>query len=137
MHAPKCVLIVDDEPNIRLMLRTALQSTGYRVLEAADGLAALSLLRRTRCDLVLLDLRMPKVDGLWALYRLRERGDTTPVVVLTAHGSIPDAVTAMRLGAIDFLTKPMTPDELRAVVSAALRRTEDRPAPSAAVGTKR
>jgi DNA-binding response OmpR family regulator len=126
MNAPKCVLIVDDEPNVRLMLRTALQTAGYRVLEAADGLEALSLLRQTRCDLILLDLRMPNVDGLSALYRLRERDDTTPVVVLTAHGSIPDVVTAMRLGAIDFLTKPMTPVELRAAVSAAIRSTAGR-----------
>jgi DNA-binding response OmpR family regulator len=136
MHTPKCVLIVDDEPNVRLVLRTTLQSTGYRVLEAPDGLAALLQLRKTRCDLILLDLRMPEVDGLWALYRLRERGDTTPVLVLTAHGSIPDAVTAMKLGAIDFLTKPITPDKLREAVSAALRRTEYRPAP-AAVAAKR
>jgi DNA-binding response OmpR family regulator len=124
MHAPKCVLIVDDEPNVRLVLRTTLQSAGYRILEAPNGLAALSQLRETHCDLILLDLRMPEVDGLWALYRLRERGDTRPVVVLTAHGSIPDAVTATKLGATDFLTKPVTPDKLRAVVSVALGRTE-------------
>jgi DNA-binding response OmpR family regulator len=131
MNAPKNVLIVDDEPNVRLMLRTALESAGYSVIEAADGLAALSHLRRTGCDLILLDLRMPVVDGLWALYRLRERGDTTPVVVLTAHGSIPDTVTAMTLGAINVLTKPMTPDELRAAVSAAFRCTDERWGPSA------
>jgi DNA-binding response OmpR family regulator len=131
MHPPKCVLIVDDEPNVRLMLRTALESSGYRVVEAVDGLAALAQLRTSVCDLVLLDLRMPKVDGMATLYRLRERGDATPVVMLTAHGSIPDAVTAMKLGAIDFLTKPITPNALRAVVSEVIRRNEDRPAPAA------
>ena len=128
MNASKCVLIVDDEPNVRLMLRTTLETAGYRVLEAADGLAALAQLRQTSCDLILMDLRMPEVDGMWALYRLRERGDTTPVVVLTAHGSIPDAVTAMKLGACDFLAKPVTPDALRAVVAAVIRNaTNNRP----------
>jgi DNA-binding response OmpR family regulator len=126
MCPPKCVLIVDDEPNVRLMLRTTLESTGYRVAEAADGLAALTQLREAAFDLVLLDLRMPNVDGISTLYRLRERGDATPVVMLTAHGSVPDAVTAMKLGAIDFLAKPVTPKDLRIVVSEVIRRNEDR-----------
>ena len=132
MHEPKCVLIVDDEPNVRLMLRTALESSGYRVVEAADGLAALARLQAGAFDLVLLDLRMPKLDGMQTLARLRERGDATPIVMLTAHGSIPDAVAAMRLGAIDFLTKPITPGDLRAAVSDVIRRHESRPASSAA-----
>jgi len=129
MHDPKCVLIVDDEPNVRLMLRTALESAGYRVLEAADGLSALARLQDGACDLAVLDLRMPKLDGMETLARLRERGDTTPVVMLTAHGSIPDAVAAMRLGAIDFLTKPITPSELRAVVAEVISRNQPPPAP--------
>jgi DNA-binding response OmpR family regulator len=129
MHDPKCVLIVDDEPNVRLMLRTALESAGYRVLEAADGLGALARLRDGTCDLVVLDLRMPKLDGMETLARLREQGNATPVVMLTAHGSIPDAVAAMRLGAIDFLTKPITPGELRAVVSEVINRNQPSPPP--------
>jgi DNA-binding response OmpR family regulator len=128
MHDPQCVLIVDDEPNVRLMLRTALESAGYRVLEAADGLAALAQLRAGSCDLVLLDLRMPKLDGMETLARLRQHGDATPVVMLTAHGSIPDAVAAMKLGAIDFLTKPITPAALRSVVSDVIKRNAERPA---------
>jgi DNA-binding response OmpR family regulator len=130
----ECILIVDDEPNVRLMLRTALESVGYRVVEAADGLGALARLEGSGCDLVLLDLRMPKLDGMQTLARLRERGDLTPVVMLTAHGSIPDAVAAMRLGAIDFLAKPITPVELRTVVADVLRRhrAEPPPAPVAA-----
>jgi DNA-binding response OmpR family regulator len=131
MPDPKCVLIVDDEPNVRLMLRTTLESAGYRVLEAADGLGALSRLQDGTCDLILLDLRMPKLDGMGTLSRLRERGNLTPVVMLTAHGSIPDAVAAMRLGAIDFLTKPITPGELRTVVAEVIRRNEARPTPTA------
>jgi DNA-binding response OmpR family regulator len=121
----QCVLIVDDERNVRLMLRTALESSGYRVLEAADGLSALAQLGASRCGLVLLDLRMPKLDGMGTLARLRERGDATPVVMLTAHGSIPDAVAAMKLGAIDFLTKPITPAKLRAVVAEVIERNRD------------
>jgi DNA-binding response OmpR family regulator len=128
------ILIVDDEPNVRLMLRTALESSGYRVLEAVDGLDALAQLERSPCDLVLLDLRMPKLDGMGTLARLRERGHATPVVMLTAHGSIPDAVAAMRLGAIDFLTKPITPGELRAVVGDVIERNRDRAPASPGLG---
>lgn len=130
MQAAQCILIVDDEPNVRLMLRTTLESAGYRVLEAADGLGALAGARDDACDLILLDLRMPKLDGMETLTRLRADRVRTPVVMLTAHGSIPDAVAAMKLGAIDFLTKPLTPSKLRAVVSEVLRRHEERPTAS-------
>jgi DNA-binding response OmpR family regulator len=129
MHPHQCILIVDDEPNVRLVLRTALESAGYRVLEAADGHGALAQAREGACNLILMDLRMPKLDGMETLAQLRRQGDATPVVILTAHGSIPDAVAAMKLGAIDFLTKPITPGELRAVVSEVLRRNDDRPPP--------
>lgn len=130
MQPHECVLIVDDEPNVRLMMRTALESSGYRVVEAADGQAALSQLFSEPCDLILLDLRMPRVDGMATLEKLRERGSSTPVVMLTAHGSIPDAVAAMKLGAIDFLTKPITPSELRTVVAEVIRRHHEPPAPA-------
>ncbi len=116
------ILIVDDEPNVRLMLRTALESSGYRVSEAADGQGALEQLERGPFHLMILDLRMPRLDGMATLARLRERGDATPVVMLTAHGSIPDAVAAMKLGAIDFLTKPITPARLRTVVAEVIQR---------------
>jgi len=124
MAPKKCVLIVDDEPNVRLMLRTALESVGYDVIEAEDGHAALERLRRisSGCDLILLDLKMPKMDGMELLSRLRADGNVLPVVILTAHGSIPEVVTAMKLGAIDFLTKPVTPDALRRVVAEVIER---------------
>src|SRR5277367_375593 len=124
MDPKKRVLIVDDEPNVRLMLETALASVGYEVIEAADGHAALELLRGPdfRCDLVLLDLLMPRIDGMELLRRLRALGNVVPVVILTAHGSIPEAVEAMKLGAIDFLTKPTTPDALRRVVADVIAR---------------
>jgi DNA-binding NtrC family response regulator len=134
MDPKKRVLIVDDEPNVRLMLQTALASVGYEVIEAADGLAALELLRRPdfRCDLVLLDLLMPRMDGMELLRRLRALGNIVPVVILTAHGSIPEAVEAMKLGAIDFLTKPTTPDALRGVVAEVIDRHATVPAQSGA-----
>ena len=99
---------------MRLVLRTALASVGYEVVEAEDGQTALEqlTLRRTSFDLVLLDLQMPRMDGMELLRRLRDAGDVVPVVILTAHGSIPEAVAAMKLGAIDFLTKPITPEAL-------------------------
>ncbi len=116
------ILLVDDEPNLRLMLRTVLESAGYSVVEAEDGEAALARLRESPIDLILLDLEMPKTDGMATLRSLRDAGDETPVVIITAHGSIPDAVVAMRLGAIDFLSKPLTPEALRRTVVEVLAR---------------
>lgn len=111
------IMIVDDEPNVRLMIRTSLESVSYRVVEAEDGEQALDRLRKSRVDLILLDLRMPLLDGMETLRHLREIGDKTPVVMVTAHGSIADAVAAVKVGAIDFLAKPITPEALRAVVA--------------------
>jgi DNA-binding NtrC family response regulator len=124
MGQPKRILIVDDEPNVRLMLRTALESVGHAVIEAGDGKAALDHLRDSAaaCDLVVLDLLMPRMDGMELLMRLRAEKITVPVVILTAHGSIPEAVEAMKLGAIDFLTKPITPEALRRVAAEVIER---------------
>ncbi len=124
MDAPKRILIVDDEPNVRLVFRTALESTGFQVTEAADGDAALVQLRKVPIDLILLDLKMPVMDGMETLEQLRLAGDQTPVVVVTAHGSVPDAVAAMKLGAVDFLPKPVSPVSLRAVVARACARSD-------------
>ena len=122
------ILIVDDEPNVRLVFRTALESVGYAVAEADDGQSAVDRRGQGRAALILLDLQMPGVDGMETLRRLRAAGDDTPVVIVTAHGSIPDAVAAMRLGAIDFLSKPLTPEALRAVVAEVLERHTPGPA---------
>ncbi len=97
-------------------------------------------LRRQSFDLVLLDLKMPHVDGMETLRRLRERGDDTPVVIVTAHGDVPHAVEAMKLGAIDFLSKPLAPTMLRKVaaeVLAASFRDRGRAGRAAACGTGR
>jgi DNA-binding NtrC family response regulator len=124
MDQAHSILIVDDEPNVRLMLETALQSAGYTVTLAEDGRAALEWLQKpdSACDLVVLDLMMPRMDGMELLRRLRAAGLAVPVVILTAHGSIPEAVEAMKQGAIDFLTKPITPEALRRVVAEVIER---------------
>jgi DNA-binding response OmpR family regulator len=118
MDGPRRILIVDDEPNVRLMFRTALGSSGDGAVigEAEDGQEALEKLEKTSFDVIVLDLRMPGIDGMETLRRLRGRGNNTPVVVVTAHGEVPHAVEAMKLGAVDFLAKPLTPDTLRRVV---------------------
>jgi DNA-binding NtrC family response regulator len=116
------ILIVDDEPNVRLTYRTALETEGLDVWEASDGLAALNAMSERPFDLAILDMRMPEVSGLELLERMRQQGIETPVVIVTAYGDVPHAVRAMKLGAIDFLEKPLTPETLRAMVAEILRR---------------
>jgi DNA-binding response OmpR family regulator len=141
MSKPARILIVDDEPNIRLMFRTTLAADGYLIATAEDGDKALMLLQTSPFDLVLLDLQMPRLNGMRLLERLRESCNDVPVVIITAHGSIPDAVAAVRLGAIDFLQKPIAPAELRRIVSDVLSRDafaavdSDRPAEAAEPAT--
>lgn len=123
------ILIVDDEPYVRLTYRTALETEGLDVWEASDGLAALKAMSERQFDLAILDMRMPEVSGLELLERMRREGIQTPVVIVTAYGDIPHAVRAMKLGAIDFLEKPLTPEALRAMVMEILRRHGKQVAP--------
>jgi DNA-binding NtrC family response regulator len=120
MRSPVEILIVDDEPNVRLVFRTALESGGYGVSEASDGAKALEQIRTRAYGAVLLDLRMPHLDGLELLRQIRNEGIEVPVVIVTAHGSMPDVVSAMRLGAVDFIPKPLSPETLRQVVREAV-----------------
>ncbi len=115
-------MVVDDDPGIHLMARTTLEADGCEVIAATDGEAALEALRNAPVDLILLDLRMPLLDGLETLRHLRQIGNETPVIIVTAYGTVPDAVEAMKLGAIDLLSKPLTPEELRRVVSDVVER---------------
>src|SRR4051812_15910071 len=124
MSREKHILVVDDEPNIRLMFLRALEVPGRLVMPAPDGRAALDRLAEGGYDVVLLDLQMPGLGGMEVLETLRTRGDNVPVIVVTAHGSVPDAVKAMRLGAVDFLSKPVTPEQIRAAVDEVLARHE-------------
>jgi len=116
------ILITDDEANIRLMLHTAMESEGYGIDEAVNGQEALEMVESHSYDLVLLDLNMPILDGMSVLEQLQSvpLNERPRVVVLTAYGSIPAAVKATRLGAVDFVEKPVTPDDLRKTVAEAL-----------------
>lgn len=114
------ILVVDDEPAIVRSLRANLEGHGFRVDAADDGRDALERFERFRPDLVLLDLNIPTVDGFAVIGAIRKRG-ATPIIVLSVRGSERDKVTALDLGADDFLTKPFGVDELLARVRVALR----------------
>lgn len=113
------VLIIDDEPAHRLMVRVVLGDAGFKVLEADNGSTGLNILRTKPVDVVLLDMRMPGMSGLEVLQRLREGGTFPPVIMLTAFGNVGSAVEAMKTGAFDYLSKPADNDELLAVVQKA------------------
>jgi DNA-binding response OmpR family regulator len=119
----KRVLIIDDEENIRRVTRLTLQAAGYEVGEAANGERGLEAFGDgSAWDAVLLDQRMPGMDGLETLRRINERDATARVIMATAYASIELAVDAMKLGATDFVRKPMTPEILRNAVAAALSK---------------
>jgi nitrogen regulation protein NR(I) len=120
----KQVLIVDDEPNLRKILSAQLSRDGYDVLTAEDGEQGLQLLREHHIDLIVTDLKMPKVDGMTLLKKALEEEPELPIVLITAHGTIDTAVEALKSGAFDFVTKPFDKDEVRQIVSKALRTRE-------------
>ena len=124
------VLVADDETGIRTFIAEALEGEGLNVTLAADGAEAAKLLDQRAFHLLITDLRMPRVDGLQLLKKARSEQPEMEVVVLTAHGTVAGAVDAMKLGAFDYLLKPLSgPDELRLVVGRALetrRLREDR-----------
>ncbi len=117
----KQVLIVDDEPNLRKILAAQLSRDGYDVLLAEDGEQGLALLRENHIDLVVTDLRMPKVDGMTLLREALAHDPDLPIVMITAHGTVDTAVEALKLGAFDYLTKPFDKDEVRQIIGKALR----------------
>jgi two-component system, OmpR family, KDP operon response regulator KdpE len=119
--APLKVLVVDDEPAIRRFLRTSLTAQGYQVTEAENGAAALDNLRRNTTDILVLDLGLPDITGFDIIERLRGQGSTVPIVVLSSRSDETGKVTALDLGADDYITKPFGIDELLARVRAALR----------------
>ncbi|MFB9883639.1 response regulator transcription factor [Planobispora siamensis] len=116
------VLVVDDEPALREALQNSLEFEGYRVGLAADGQAALETLEREQYELVLLDVMMPRLDGLTTCRRLRAAGNRVPVLMLTARDAVGDRVSGLDAGADDYLVKPFELDELLARVRALLRR---------------
>jgi CheY-like chemotaxis protein len=117
------VLIIDDEDHVRQMMRLALETSGYEVGEAKDGSEGLNLYGDgSAWNAVVLDQRMPGMDGLETLQRLRGANPGARVIMATAYASIELAVDAMKLGATDFVRKPMTPETLRSAVAAALAK---------------
>jgi len=117
------ILVVDDEPGLREFVGDALRLDDHDVVEAGDGRAASRLLDQRGFDLVLTDLRMPEVDGLTLLRKIRTEQPEVEVIVMTAHGTVDSAVEAMKLGAFDYLEKPVgSPDQLRLLAARALER---------------
>src|SRR3954447_4247396 len=117
------VLIVEDELSIARIVRDYLEHEGFQVEHAADGDAALAAVRRTSPDLIVLDLRLPKRDGLDVAREVR-RFSEVPIVMVTARGEEADRVAGLELGADDYIVKPFSPRELVARIRAVLRRTD-------------
>jgi len=118
--APIKVLVIDDEPPIRKLLRMGLTTQGYEILDAPNGKTALELLKK-KPDLVILDLGLPDVDGLELLATIRARSESVPIIVLSSRGDEGGKVDALDRGADDYITKPFGMDELLARMRAALR----------------
>ena len=117
----KQILVVDDEPNLRRVLSAQLERDGYDVHTAEDGEQALTILKEHHIDLVITDLRMPRIDGMELLRRAQKIDAELPVVMITAHGTVDNAVEALKTGAFDYLTKPFDQVEVRTIVAKALR----------------
>jgi DNA-binding response OmpR family regulator len=123
------VLVIEDEAPMRMALEDILKADGYRVITAADGQTGLEAALSERPDLVLLDVMLPKVDGLTICSELRSRDASPPVLMLTARGQVSDRVAGLDTGADDYLVKPFSTDELLARVRALLRRQQRTPEP--------
>jgi len=117
----KQVLVVDDEPNLRRVLSAQLSRDGYDVHTAEDGAQALAVLAEHHIDLVITDLKMPGVDGMELLRSALKLDAELPVVMITAHGTVDNAVEALKLGAFDYITKPFDQGEVRTIVRKALK----------------
>jgi len=124
---PKHLLVVDDDSDMRLALELTLRKAGYRCTLAKDGQEALELLAGRTFDLLLTDLRMPRVTGIELLERLAAAAPLLPALVITAHGTVDTAVQSMKIGAVDFIQKPFGPEVLLAKVAAALARKRGKP----------
>jgi DNA-binding response OmpR family regulator len=120
----KRILIVDDEPNVRLNYRITLELEGYQVDETGLSAEALKKVKVDKFDLVILDMRMPRMGGLDLLAAMRAQRVTTPAIIITAFSDVPNAVRAIQLGASDFLQKPLRPEDLRRVVHEVIARND-------------
>ncbi|TLM97506.1 MAG: sigma-54-dependent Fis family transcriptional regulator, partial [Actinobacteria bacterium] len=116
----KRILIVDDEKNMRWVLGQSLSGAGFEVSEAADGKEALAAITEAEPDIMVLDHRMPAPDGMEVLRRVRGKGLSFPIIMLTAHGNVETAVEAMKAGATEYLTKPFDLEELKIAIDKSL-----------------
>lgn len=121
------ILVVEDDEAIRRGLTDALSFAGYAVREAADGRAGLDAALADGIDLVMLDVLMPRMDGMEVLVEIRTARPSMPVIMLTARGEEPDRIAGLKAGADDYIVKPFSLDEVIARVEAVLRRTPERP----------
>jgi two-component system, NtrC family, response regulator AtoC len=120
---PLQILVADDEPSMRTVLRAMLEHDGYEVHVAADGAEALAVIEENHIDIVITDLKMPGMDGMELLRQISAARDL-PVIMITAHGTIDTAVEALKIGAFDYITKPFERGEMRQVVAKAARTSE-------------
>jgi two-component system response regulator (stage 0 sporulation protein F) len=123
MNVKQVILIVDDEEGLREGLGKLLESEGYAVLSAENGEQALEILQRSRIDLVLTDMRMPGMDGIELLKKIRERHGDLGVIILTGYGQIESYIEAMNFGAIEYVSKPFKVNELKFIVNKVLNNS--------------
>src|SRR5512138_283975 len=114
------ILVVDDEEGIRMMLRAVLEEEGYEIFEAADGPEAVKAVERGPLDLILLDIRMTRMDGIETLAEIRKISPFVPVLMMTAYATVKTAVEALKAGAFEYLAKPLDIEELKILVQKAL-----------------
>lgn len=126
------ILVVDDEASIRQIVEARLNMAGFEVVTAGDGEEAMEVYRAERPDLIVLDIMMPRVDGIQVCREIRKQ-DSVPIIMLTAKGEIPDRINALEMGADDYVTKPFSPRELEARIKAVMRRTMIAPAKPAGI----
>jgi two-component system alkaline phosphatase synthesis response regulator PhoP len=125
---PKTILVVEDDPGIRLSVKDELASVGYEVFTADDGHKAVAAARQRTPDLIILDVMLPGLDGYEICKTLRREGSAIPIIMLTVRDKEVDRILGLELGADDYVTKPFSLGELTARVKALLRRTGERPA---------
>ena len=115
------ILVVDDELNMRLVLKALLSKEGYNVATASDGMEALKILKSGDVEVIVTDMKMPKLDGMGLLARVIRDYPSIPVIIITAHGTIAAAVDALKKGAFDYITKPFERDELQHIIRKAIK----------------
>ncbi len=115
---------MDDEESIRIMLKRVLSGEQYEIKEAINGLEALEKITREKYSAILLDLKMPQMNGLQVISKIKEMDISTPIIMMSAYGTIPDAVEAMKIGAVDYIVKPFDLDELKMILDRMIRQDE-------------